>query len=156
MRALPGSAILRSVVVHGAGAKGNMARLARLARLPLPLPLANLHGRRSIVSDRNLASAVVFALEHRVAGPRHVDDGEPLSLPQMVGLMRQALGRPPAVVAPPFRLDARLVDLLAQGFAPQLLGDLIVSGATLRSEGWQPVEASAEGLARLVSDQTRR
>ncbi len=154
----PGAVILRPPVVHGAGAKGNMARLARLARLPLPLPLAGLEGRRSIISDANLAGAVAVLLNHPKAEGRafHLADGAPMTVADMVTAMRAALGSAPGLFALPFAKP--MLGALAPGMARQLADDLIVDDGALRAIGWRPVETSGEGLARLVreaGDQTR-
>ena len=78
-------AILRPPLVHGAHVRG-VALLARLAAtpLPLPLPLGGLNARRSIVSDRNLASAVAFVLERPQVQmiTALVADAAPLPLPR--------------------------------------------------------------------------
>lgn len=150
--ALPGAFILRSPVVHGAGAKANMARLARLAASPWPLPIGGLQGRRSIVSDRNLASAVAHLLAAGPAAPRvvHVHDGEPLDVAQMIAAMRRALGRRAGVMTPPLALDRRLVQLMSARLDAQLAQDLVVTDDALRASGWQPPETSQQGLARMV------
>lgn len=144
--------VLRPPVVHGAGAKANMARLAGLARLPVPLPIGSLSGRRSLVSDRNLAAAVGFALtdDRAQGGLFHVTDGVALTVPAMIGAMRRSLGRGPAVFSLPFGLDATLVRLALPGLHDQLGRDLVADNARLAAAGWSPVETSAAGLARLV------
>ncbi len=151
-QALPAAVVLRPTVVHGAGAKANMARLARAARSPLPLPLGGLAGRRSVVSDRNLASAAAFALTAPGARGQlfHVDDGAPLTLPQMIAAMRRALGRAPGLFSLPFGLTCRLMRLGAPGLHDQLCRDLVVSSGALAAAGWTPEESSAEGFGRLV------
>lgn len=150
--ALPEATILRPPVIHGAGAKGNMARLARLARLPVPLPLAGLAGRRSILSDANLASAVAFVLDNPDTGGRafHLGDGEPLTLPEMAASLRQAVGRPPGIAALPFALAERMIARLFPGIAGQVLRDLVVDDGALRALGWRPIEPSGAGLGRLM------
>ncbi|MBN8942094.1 MAG: sugar nucleotide-binding protein [Rhizobiales bacterium] len=152
-QALPTAVVLRPAVVHGAGAKANMARLARLARLPLPLPLGGLAGRRSVVSDRNLASAAAFALTAPGAHGRlfHVDDGAPLTLPEMIAAMRRTLGRGPGLFSPPFGLDRLLIRLAAPSLHDQLCRDFVLSSGALASTGWSPDEPSSAGLGRLVN-----
>ncbi|MGH6862503.1 MAG: NAD-dependent epimerase/dehydratase family protein, partial [Phyllobacterium sp.] len=58
-RALPRGnyTILRPVLVYGPGVKGNMAALARLAALPIPLPLKSLEGKRSLLDRTALCRA---------------------------------------------------------------------------------------------------
>lgn len=149
---LPGAVILRPPVLHGAGAKGNMARLARLARLPLPLPLAGLAGRRSILSDINLAEAVAFVLARPdVAGRTfHVTDGAPLSMPDMVAAMRQAVGRGPGIIGLPRGLTESMAARLAPSLAEQLCRDLMLDDTALRALGWEPAERSVAGLGRMM------
>ncbi|MBL8571937.1 MAG: sugar nucleotide-binding protein [Phreatobacter sp.] len=146
--ALPEAIILRPPAVHGAGARGNLGRLAALARSGLPLPLRGLTGRHSLVSDVNLASAVAHLAEDAGAagGTFHVDDGTPLSLADIVGAMRVALGRDPRIVAAPRLLQAAL----AGARAAQIRDGLSVSSDRLRARGWVPPETSAAGLARLA------
>jgi UDP-glucose 4-epimerase len=149
---LPEAIILRPPVLHGARAKGNMARLARLARSPLPLPLGGLAGRRSILSDANMAEAVAFVLARPEAAGRtfHLADGDPLTVGQMIGAMRQAVGRRAGIVGLPKALTERLVTRLAPALADQLCRDLILDDAALRALGWRPVESSAAGLGRMM------
>lgn len=149
--AFPDAVILRPPVIYGPRVKANMARLLQLARLPLPLPLANLKGRRSVVSDRNFASAVAFVLRGET-GTFHVDDGAPLSVPDLIAALRASLGRKPGLFAVPG--TPSLLQAFAPRFADQLARDLVVTSAALRARGWQPVETSAAGLARTA--QTRR
>lgn len=151
--ALPSATVLRPPVVHGAGAEANMARLAALARLPLPLPLGGLAGKRSILSDANLASAVALLLGNDAAKGRvlHLSDGEPLTIGDMVALMRAALGRKPGIVAGlPGLATAAALSALAPQAAARLTADLVVEDAAIRAIGWRPIEPSSEGLARLV------
>ncbi len=56
--------ILRPVLVCGAGASGNLAKLMRIVDLPIPLPIGALKNRRSLLSINNLAHAVRSVLEN--------------------------------------------------------------------------------------------
>lgn len=149
--AFPNAVILRPPAVHGAGAKGKIGALGRLARSQLPLPLRGLRGRHSVVSDRNLAAAVDFVLGcSRVQpGPLHVADASPVGLDEMVTVMRKALGRGPGMIPVP----ALVQDLLARAGGlgmQQITSGLTVSTARISALGWQPVEPSSAGLARMV------
>lgn len=146
--AFPGAIILRPPAVHGAGAHGNLRRLAALARSGLPMPLRGLAGRHSLVSDVNLASAIAHLVEDAGAlgGTFNIDDGTPLSLADIVGAMRVALGRDPRIIAAPRLLQAAL----AGARAAQIRDGLSVTSGRLRARGWVPPETSAAGLARLA------
>ncbi len=150
--ALPSATVVRPPVIHGAGAKANMARLALVARLPLPLPLGGLTGRRSILSDVNLADAVATLLANEKARSRsfHIADGPPLTVGEIIALMRESLGRWPARLPLPTPLTRRALSRLVPHLLDQLLGDLIVDDTAIRALGWQPVEPSSAGLARMV------
>lgn len=150
----PHAVILRPPVIHGAGAKGNMARLQRLASLPIPLPLGGLEGRRSILSDANLASAVDFVLSEPASagGCFHLSDGETLTVPEILSAMREAVGRR-AWLLPMSRGFTRFaLGLAARRSLQQLTENLVVDDRALRSLGWRPAEPSSEGLGRLMRD----
>ena len=145
--------VLRPVVVHGAGAGDNFGALARLAAGPLPLPFAGVGGRRSIVSDVNLADAVRFCLARDFGPSRRllVADAEPLTIAQICALMRRALGRRPGLFAPPaapMRVAFRLLGKEAAW--RRFAGDLVVSCAGLEAEGWVRPEPSEVGIARMM------
>jgi nucleoside-diphosphate-sugar epimerase len=53
--------ILRPPLVISNNAVGNLARIARLARWRIPLPLGAIRNRRSVISVENLAEAAVVA-----------------------------------------------------------------------------------------------
>ncbi len=149
---IPTAIVLRPPVVHGAGAKANMARLAGLARLPLPLPFGSLTGRRSILSDVNLANAVASLLAREDARSKtfHIADGPPLTVGQMIATMREELDRSPAILSLPSPLTRGALSLFAPRLADQLLEDLVVDDNAIRALGWRPVEPSSAGLARMV------
>jgi nucleoside-diphosphate-sugar epimerase len=145
--------ILRPPLVHGAHVRGNLALLARVAATPLPLPLGGLSARRSIVSDRNLASAVAFLLERpqEQMTTALVADGTPLSASEIVAKLRAGIGRPPRLIAAPGLLPWMLA-MLGQGQLWQsLAGRLELAPRRLAALGWQPVEGSEVGLARTVT-----
>jgi nucleoside-diphosphate-sugar epimerase len=56
-------AIVRPPLVYGPGAKGNLSRMLRLVASGLPLPLASVRNRRSLLAVDNLAEALVRCVE---------------------------------------------------------------------------------------------
>jgi UDP-glucose 4-epimerase len=146
-------AVLRPVLIHGPGVKGNMQTLVRLARAPLPLPLGGLTGRRSILSLANLASAVLHVLTGPAAarGTFLVADPEPLTVPQIIAALRDGLGRGAGLVAMPMQPAEIAARLLGRSAAwARLAGDLVVDTAALRATGWQPVETSEQALRSMA------
>lgn len=143
-------AILRPPLVHGAHVKGNLALLARAAASPFPLPLGGLHGRRSIVSDRNLASAVAHLIELRrpELTTALVADGEPLTVSEIAARLRT--GRPPRLFAAPGLTQLALAILRRRTMWDTLARPLELLPTRLAARGWVPVEDSAAGLRRTM------
>jgi nucleoside-diphosphate-sugar epimerase len=144
--------ILRPPLVHGAGVRGNLGRLARMAATPFPLPLGGLTASRSIVSDRNLASAVAHVLQVPQRGmlTALVADPRPMTVSALVTALRASIGRPPRL----FELPPAAAKLFRFGpFAgawETLSGRLELAPRTLSEIGWIPVEPSEAGLARVM------
>ncbi len=84
-------AILRPVVVYGAGAKGNFAAIKKLSSLPLPLPFGALENRRSVLSIDNFNTAILTLMTAPAAlGETFIAaNPEPVTIGQIVG------GHPP-------------------------------------------------------------
>ncbi len=146
-------AILRPVLVAGAGAGGNLRLLRKLAGLPLPLPVAGLTGRRSLLSDRSLAFAVEHLLTPELQGLQRclVAHPDAMTVGGIVTAMRRALGREPGLFAVPTGIFAAAARLAGrQRMLERLAGDLIVRADRLTALGWQPVEPTEQALARLA------
>ena len=146
---------LRPVLVYGAGVKGNMAALLRLARSPYPLPLGGLAARRSLIALERLSGAVDVVL--RARGPLNraliAADPDPRSLPEMITALRQGLGRGPGLVPVPaalLKLACRMTGREAQ-FA-RIAEGLVARADGLAARGWQPAGSTRDGLARLARD----
>jgi nucleoside-diphosphate-sugar epimerase len=144
---------LRPVLVYGPGVKGNMAALVDLARTRLPLPLAGLKARRSVLSVENLSAAIdaVLRAPAPLRRPFIVADLEPLTVAEMVAALRAGLGRRPGLVPIPTAILSGLARLAGREEAfERLAGSLVASPDALRRCGWQPPVATKEALARLA------
>lgn len=132
---------LRPVLVYGPGVKGNMAALVRLARLPCPLPLKSMAGRRSLLNLGSLTSAVAHTLKSDAASRRVflVADPEPMTVARIVSALRAGLGRPPGLFTLPPGLLAAVARMAGGSAAWQRLNsDLIVDTTSLLRTGWTP------------------
>lgn len=152
-------AALRPVLVYGPGVKGNMARLADLARTPWPLPLGGLKARRSLLALDNLVAAIdtVLKAPGTLRRPFVVADPEPLTVPAMVAAMRAGLGRrsglipvPAALLAAAFRATGR-----TEAYE-RLAGSLVAEPAGLRALGWSPSVSTQDALAAFAAENARR
>lgn len=152
--------VLRPPLVYGAGAKGNFERLVRLVRRGIPLPLASVHNRRSLVYVGNLVDAIVRCLYHPgAAGHTYVvSDGEDVSTPQLIARIAAALGRRPRLIPMPaalLRFAGKLIGRADE--VARMLDDMAVDSSRIRRElDWQPAFTLDEGLSQSVRLTTRR
>jgi len=145
--------ILRPVLVYGRGAKGNLASLLRLARMPVPLPFGRLANKRSLLGVDNLIAAVRFALEtERAANETFVvSDPKSVSVAEIVAICRAAIGREPNLFSVPPGLFAGLFALAGQQERwNRLAGSLEAPPQKLMAAGWQPVTDTTAGLTALL------
>lgn len=140
--------ILRPPLVCGVGVGGNLGRLARLAALPLPLPLGGIANRRTLVALDNLAAAVAAVLDRPAPGTFVLGDPEPLSTSAIVRHLRDgAGGRMPFLPLPVGLVRACAATLGRGGAARRLFGDLAVDSRGFRERfGFRDVVDTAVSL----------
>jgi nucleoside-diphosphate-sugar epimerase len=145
--------ILRPVVIYGPGAKGNVQTMLRAARSTWPLPFARFHNRRSLLGIDNLIAAVrLAATSPEALGQTYVvADPTPMTLAQVLTVLRKALGRPPRLVPVPQPLFAALLRALGRpDLWDRLGGSLVIDPAKLIAAGWRPTVDPAVGLFALA------
>ncbi len=141
LRAIAGLrlAVLRPPLVYGPGVKANFLALISAVARGVPLPLACIRNRRSLVYVGNLADAIIACLGKE--GTYLVSDGEPVSTPQLVREIGAALGRP-----------ARLLPFPTSLLPEKLSGSLEVDDSHIgRTLGWKAPFTRSEGL-RLTAE----
>ncbi|WP_114395707.1 NAD-dependent epimerase/dehydratase family protein [Oleisolibacter albus] len=146
--------IVRPPLVHGPGVCANLLRLLRLVERGMPLPLAGVRSRRSLVGVANLADLLLRAALHPRAPGQilTVSDGEDPTVPALVRMLGQALERPARLFAVPEPLLGG-IRRLAQ---PRLdLGPLLDPlqvdiGATRALLDWQPPVPLEQGLDEMA------
>ncbi|MBX3539994.1 MAG: NAD-dependent epimerase/dehydratase family protein [Chelatococcus sp.] len=144
---------LRPVLVYGQGVGGNMGALLRLARLPFPLPLKGLTGRRSLLAVETLAGAVRHCLAMEEAPRRAfiVADPQPVTVGEIVAALREGMGRLPGLFRVPEGVFRSLCALSGRTAAwERLAGSLEVDAAALRRSGFVP-ELQTRPQLRLLS-----
>ena len=146
--------IIRPTLVHGSKAPGNFGKLTRLVSKGLPLPLASIDNRRSLVGIDNLVDFIVTCLEHPAAANETflVSDGEDLSTPDLIRRMARAMDRPARLLpVPKSVLMAAAAMLGKRDMAQRLCGSLQVDISKSRALlGWNPPISVDEGLRRTV------
>jgi nucleoside-diphosphate-sugar epimerase len=147
--------VVRLPLVYGPGVKANFLRLVRLVESGLPLPLASIDNRRSLVSVWNLCEFIGCVLEHpRAVGHTWlIADGEDLSTPELVRRIGRALRRPARLVPVPTRLLRTAGRLTGRaGEVERLAGSLQVDSSPAGSElGFRPPLTVDESLSRTVA-----
>ena len=142
--------ILRPPLVYGPGVKGNFLRLLQAVAQGVPLPLASIKNRRSLVYVGNLVDAIITCMDSSAAAGKTflVSDGEDVSTPALIRKLAAALGRPPRLLpCPPVLLHFAAALLGKRAAAMRLTGSLAVDSSALRQElGWQPRYSLDQGL----------
>ena len=146
--------ILRPPLVYGPGVKANFLALLSAVARGVPLPLASIHNRRSLIGVDNLATAIVACLESPKAAGRtyFVTDGPPLSTPDLVRAIASALGKPPRLFAFPPRLLESCGAVVGRAeTVKRLTRSLELDDQAIRSElGWRPAHTFDAGIADTV------
>lgn len=146
--------VVRPPLVHGPGVKGNLAALMAILRKGVPLPLASVDNRRSLVGVGNLADSLAFLTEREQAagGTYLVKDGDDVSTPELIRRLAGAMGRPARLLpCPPslLRLGGRLMG--RQAAVDRLIGSLVVDDSPLRALGWAPPTTLDSGLREMAT-----
>jgi len=146
--------VVRPPLVYGPGVKGNLARLLRLARSGLPLPLGAVQNKRSLIGLDNLVDLLIRCVDHPAAAGETflVSDGEDLSTPDLLRHMAAAMGRSPRLVPVPLpllRLAGSALGKRAE--IDRLVGSLQIDSCHTRQVlGWTPPVSVEEGIRRMV------
>lgn len=145
--------IVRPPLVYGPGVKGNLARLMRLIERGVPLPLAQVDNRRSMIGVGNLADALRVCIEHpRAAGCTFlVSDGSDISTPELIRAIAAALGHPARLLAVPATMLRLAANAAGSGTLRRLIGSLQVDSGPIRSElDWRPPHTFEHGIEAMA------
>lgn len=152
--------ILRPPLVYGPGVKGNFLQLLRAVAHGVPLPLASIDNRRSLVYVGNLVDIIIACIRTPAAAGKTflVSDGEDLSTPAMIRRLAAAMGRSPRLLPCPPTLLALAARLFGREAAfRRLNGSLTVDSSLLRETlGWQPRYSTNQGFSATVQWYHRR
>jgi len=146
--------ILRPPLVYGQGVGANFLKLFNLVRRGIPLPLASVSNRRSLIYVKNLADALLTSATHPRANGRTflVSDGDDISTPELIRRIAEAMELAPRM----FRCSARLLEVVARivgksAEAQRLLNSLVIDSTRIRFEtGWTPRYTMLQGLKETV------
>jgi len=142
--------ILRPSMVYGPGVKANFLRLVRSVARGVPLPLASVNNRRSLIYLENLVDAIITCIKHpRAAGQTYcVSDGEDVSTPELIRRISSALARPVRLFPfPPILLKISGIITGKSVVIDRLLRSLTIDCSKIRRElDWQAPFSMEQGL----------
>lgn len=152
-RSLP-FVVMRPPLIYGPGVVGNMRRLLQLVDRGLPLPVAGLENRRSLLSIDNLCDFSVRALSHPAAVGEtfFVADERAVSTMELVMTLAAALQRRPRLFGVPAGL-LRLLrsQKLGSDALDRLFGSLVVDTSKAQTHlDWSAPVAFEQGVERMV------
>lgn len=146
--------IVRPPLVYGPGVRANFLSMMNAVWRGLPLPLASVRARRSLVYAGNLADALAqCATDPRARhGCFHVADEPALTMPGLLTQIGYHLGRPARLLPVPLVLLRALGRLTGRGMQiERLTGDLRVDSARIRGVlGWRPPYTTEAALAETA------
>ena len=147
--------IIRPPLVYGPGVRANFAALMRAVARGVPLPLACIDNRRSLVALDNLLDFIVTCIAHPAAAGQTflVSDGEDLSTPELVRRMALAAGRPARLLPVPLWMLRAGARVLGKQDRLQRLSDNLQLDISKARDllGWQPPVTVDEGLRRSLT-----
>ncbi len=142
--------VVRPTLVYGPGVKANFFAMMNIVAKGIPLPLASINNRRSLISVGNLVDALATCAVHpQAAGKTYlVSDGEDISTPDLIRRTARALGVPARLFPVPASVMRFAGAVTGKRAAvDRLLGSLTVDSSRIRSElGWKPPFSMEEGL----------
>jgi nucleoside-diphosphate-sugar epimerase len=154
----PELVVIRPPLVYGPGVKGNFAALVKWIQKGIPLPLACVHNKRSMIAVENLSSFIALCAD-RDRSPDAakqtflVSDGMPVSTTELlrqIAIAHQTKARLFCVSPRIMQYCSRLLGKTAE--ADRLLGSLALNDTKCRDLlGWVPPITMAEQLQRMQS-----
>ena len=143
--------VLRPPLLYGPGVKGNFLRLMRAIERGIPLPLASLDNRRSLLNVNNLVDAISVCIDHPAAAGQTylLADEVAVSTPELARAIAAAMDRPARLIAlAPGLLKFAGAMTGRRASIARLTGSLQISTDKIRRElAWRPRYTLALGLA---------
>jgi nucleoside-diphosphate-sugar epimerase len=146
--------VIRPPLVYGPGVKGNFLRLLKLVELGVPLPLASVENRRSLVGLSNLVSFIETCMTHGDAPQQvwFVADDEVVSTPKLLRKIAFQMNRPSRLMHFPSQWLPKIGALVnRRAEFDRLCGSLEVDDRSSKMKlHWTPSVSLDQELARTV------
>ena len=151
--------VVRPPLVYGPGVKGNFAQMLAVIAKRIPLPLASVDNRRSLIYVENLVDALIVCATHPAAAGQTylVCDGEDISTPDLLRQLGDAMGCPAHILPFPPSWLRRMGKLSGKyDQVERLLGSLQVDGGKIcRDLNWVPPYTFQQGLEAAAESHWR-
>ena len=152
--------IIRPPLVYGPGVRGNFLRLLRIVWMGIPLPLASIKNRRSLIYIGNLVDAIVNCMTNpNAAGKTYlVSDGDDVSTPELIKRIAYSMRRPAML----YFFPSKFIQLAAKFFGKFAIVDRLVSSLTVNISkikcdlNWNPPYTMDEGLKETAEWYTKK
>ena len=146
--------IVRLPLVYGYGAKGNLARLVKLVKSGIPLPLSLVQNQRSMIGIDNLLDLLNYCIDNLNANGKTflASDCEDLSTPELIKLIASSMGKKANL----FPFPVSMLKFLGSVFGRReeinrLVGSLRIDNSyTKEILNWTPPISVEEGIRRMV------
>jgi len=148
--------VLRLPLVYGKDVKGNLARLMKLIKLGIPLPLSLVQNQRSMIGIDNLINIIIKCIDHPIAAGKTflVSDGDDLSTPELINYLATSMGHKARLFPFPVFLLKLLGSITGkQKEINRLVGSLKVDiSYTKEVLNWKAPFSSAEGIRKMGNE----
>jgi hypothetical protein len=148
--------IIRPPLVYGPGVKANFRTLLEWIERGVPLPLASIQNKRSLVGLDNLVDLVITCIDHPGAANQTfmVSDNEDLSTPELISTISRAMGKSPRLFPFPVSVLRKVAEWVGRGSAAARLCDSLQVDIrhTMDTLGWRPPVSVEEGVQKTVDD----
>jgi len=146
--------IIRAPMVYGPEVKANFLRLLKAVDRGIPMPLAGINKKRSMIYLGNLVDVIMTCMTHHEAGQKTylVSDDYDVSTPELIRQIATALGKTGRLFSLPLFM-LRLAGLITgkSQAMDRLTGSLAVDTSKIKKElGWNPPFTLAQGLKQTA------
>jgi nucleoside-diphosphate-sugar epimerase len=146
--------VIRSPLVYGASAPGNLARLIKFIKLGVPLPFGNLKNKRSMIGIDNLVDLIIKCIGHPDAAGKTflVSDDDDLSTSDFINLISTSMRCKSRLFSVPIFLIKILGYISGKKKEiNKLIGSLQIDiNYTKEVLNWKPLLNAKEGIKRMV------
>jgi nucleoside-diphosphate-sugar epimerase len=146
--------IIRPPLVYGPGVRANFMQLISIVNRRIPLPLAGVNNRRSLIYIENLVDAIISCVSRPEAvGQTYlVSDGTDVSSPELIRRIAEALGKKAILLPCPINAMRWISKLIGKSVeVERLLGSLTVDPSKIQRQlGWHAPYSMDQGLRKTA------